>query len=214
MAMVRIYLALGFYLVVLGVSFGLRTLVQRRRFGDSGWRFHRPSPRAAVTHVLIGLSVVLLLAAPVAALVAGEADRPLGSAALGASGGALAGPSLAAGLVCTLSGAALIWLAQRQMGASWRIGVDPDEATDLVAGGLFRWVRNPIFTGMGVFALGQALLVPNVVAVAAGLAGVVGLQLQVRWIEEPYLIATHGDSYRVWAAEVGRFVPGLGRLAR
>ncbi|MFL5908785.1 MAG: methyltransferase family protein, partial [Solirubrobacterales bacterium] len=37
------------------------------------------------------------------------------------------------------------------------------------------------------------------------------LQLQVRFVEEPYLIRTHGDDYRAYASEVGRFVPGIGR---
>jgi protein-S-isoprenylcysteine O-methyltransferase Ste14 len=34
------------------------------------------------------------------------------------------------------------------MGASWRIGVDPSERTDLVTGGAFALVRNPIFSAM------------------------------------------------------------------
>ena len=58
------------------------------------------------------------------------------------------------------------------MGASWRIGVDPEERTDLVRHRLYRSVRNPIFTGMVLFAAGQALLVPDAMAVAgAGAAG-------------------------------------------
>jgi len=39
------------------------------------------------------------------------------------------------------------------------------------------------------------------------------IELQVRLVEEPYLTAKHGDSYRDYAARVGRFVPGVG-LAR
>jgi protein-S-isoprenylcysteine O-methyltransferase Ste14 len=33
-------------------------------------------------------------------------------------------------------------------GASWRIGVDPDERTTLVTSGPFAIARNPIFTAM------------------------------------------------------------------
>ena len=40
-----------------------------------------------------------------------------------------------------------------------------------------------------------------------------GLELQVRSVEEPYLLRTHGDAYRAYASRVGRFVPGIGRLA-
>jgi protein-S-isoprenylcysteine O-methyltransferase Ste14 len=34
----------------------------------------------------------------------------------------------------------------------------------------------------------------------------------VRLVEEPYLAATHGSSYASYAAAVGRFVPGVGKL--
>jgi protein-S-isoprenylcysteine O-methyltransferase Ste14 len=37
--------------------------------------------------------------------------------------------------------------------------------------------------------------------------------LQVRAVEEPYLLSVHGDAYATYAARVGRFVPGVGRLA-
>ena len=39
-----------------------------------------------------------------------------------------------------------------------------------------------------------------------------GLELQVRAVEEPYLLRTHGDAYRAYAARVGRFLPGVGRF--
>jgi protein-S-isoprenylcysteine O-methyltransferase Ste14 len=38
------------------------------------------------------------------------------------------------------------------------------------------------------------------------------IQIQVRLVEEPYLLRVHGDAYRRYAARTGRFVPGLGRL--
>ena len=34
----------------------------------------------------------------------------------------------------------------------------------------------------------------------------------VRGVEEPYLLGTHDGTYRTYAARVGRFVPGLGRI--
>jgi protein-S-isoprenylcysteine O-methyltransferase Ste14 len=40
------------------------------------------------------------------------------------------------------------------------------------------------------------------------------LELQTRAVEEPYLLRTHGEAYAAYAARVGRFVPGLGRLAK
>ncbi|MFI6822211.1 methyltransferase family protein [Micromonospora sp. NPDC050187] len=96
------------------------------------------------------------------------------------------------------------------MGSSWRIGVDPTEHTSLVTGGPFALARNPIFTAMAAITLGLALMVPNAVALAAWL--VLALQLQVRAVEEPYLMSVHGKDYVRYAARVGRFLPGLGRI--
>ncbi len=61
--------------------------------------------------------------------------------------------------------------------------------------------------------MGFVVLVPGVVSVAAVLALVVAIELQVRLVEEPHLLRTHGDAYAAYAARVGRFIPGVGRLS-
>lgn len=103
-------------------------------------------------------------------------------------------------------------LAQLSMGDSWRVGVDEREETRLVTTALFARVRNPIFSFMGLSLLGLVLRLPNAVALASALLAVVGIQLQVRIVEEPYLTRTHGAAYRDHAARVGRFLPGVGRI--
>jgi protein-S-isoprenylcysteine O-methyltransferase Ste14 len=100
--------------------------------------------------------------------------------------------------------------AQLDMGDSWRIGVDPGETTTLVRTGVFGWVRNPIFIAMITFGFGIALVTPNLVALAGFLLLVATIELQVRIIEEPYLLTVHGDDYRSYLTNVGRFMPGVG----
>lgn len=107
--------------------------------------------------------------------------------------------------------AGTLW-AQLVMGASWRIGVDPAAKTELVKKGPFALVRNPIFSCMMVLALGLTVLVPNLVSVLSALGLLIGLEIQVRLVEEPYLLRVHGDSYRRYAQVTGRFVPRLGTL--
>jgi protein-S-isoprenylcysteine O-methyltransferase Ste14 len=111
-------------------------------------------------------------------------------------------------------GFALTILAQRAMGASWRIGVDPNERTGLVTDGLFGSVRNPIYSGMVPAIVALALLSPTALALAGALAVAVGIEIQVRGVEEPHLLRAHGEAYASYAARVGRFVPGIGRLRR
>jgi protein-S-isoprenylcysteine O-methyltransferase Ste14 len=55
-------------------------------------------------------------------------------------------------------------------------------------------------------------MVPAWLGFAAVVVTWLGLELQVRAVEEPYLLRTHGDEYRVYAARVGRFLPGVGRF--
>ena len=82
------------------------------------------------------------------------------------------------------------------MGASWRVGVDPAERTALVTAGAFALARNPIFTAMITSSAGLTLMVPNVAAVAGLAVLIAAIELQVRAVEEPYLLATHGDRLR------------------
>jgi protein-S-isoprenylcysteine O-methyltransferase Ste14 len=122
-------------------------------------------------------------------------------------------PLHAVGILLAVAGGLAVFGAQLGMGESWRIGVSDDQGTDLVTGGWFSVVRNPIYTAMVVGWTGFALLVPTWLGIAAVPVIALGLELQVRAVEEPYLIKSHGEAYRAYAARVGRFVPGIGRLS-
>jgi protein-S-isoprenylcysteine O-methyltransferase Ste14 len=196
-------LALALYLLYLALAFGLRGWLQWRRTGDAGFRFggFAASPAERAGGLLFVLALALGLTAPVLELFG----------VLGAFE-ALRAPAL--GALLTLAGIAGTLHAQLEMGASWRVGVDPSERTALRTDGPFRWVRNPIFSWMILTAIGLALLVPNAASLVGLPALVVGIELQVRRVEEPYLLRTHGAAYAVYAARTGRFFPGLGRLSR
>lgn len=98
----------------------------------------------------------------------------------------------------------LIFVAQLQMGASWRVGVPADGPGPLVSHGLFSWSRNPIFVGMLGALLALFLWSPHVLT-AALLAGTWTLvMIQVR-VEEEALQHKHGDAYVAYAARVGRW---------
>jgi protein-S-isoprenylcysteine O-methyltransferase Ste14 len=50
------------------------------------------------------------------------------------------------------------------------------------------------------------------VTIAGLILAVTALELQVRRVEEPYLLGKHGEAYRGYTASVGRFIPGVGLL--
>lgn len=196
--------ALAAYGLYLAFAFGLRTWLQLRRTGSSGFKGlgGRPGSAEWSAGVLFGLALAIGVAAPALAL-SGLVDpiEALDTAAVRLLGSVL----FALGLAGTL-------VAQLAMGASWRIGVDTTERTDLVTDGPFAIVRNPIFAAMIPTSIGLTLMVPSVVALVGLGALVVALELQVRVVEEPYLLRSHGRRYADYAATVGRFVPGVGHL--
>jgi protein-S-isoprenylcysteine O-methyltransferase Ste14 len=116
------------------------------------------------------------------------------------------------GVVIAVVGISAVVYAQLAMGASWRIGVDADETTTLVRSGVFGVVRNPIYAAMFVFWLGTTLIAPNIVAIPGYVLLVLSIELQVRLVEEPYLLQVHGDAYREYASTVGRFAPHTGLM--
>lgn len=194
--------ALVLYLVWVTLAFGWRTIDQRRRTGDSGLRL-RAEPNTAQWWAKIGfiIAIVVGLAAPIAAIGGLDNISAFDVTWLHGLGTAVA-----------VAGIALTVVAQYSMGSSWRIGVDPAERTDLVTDGAFRLTRNPIFSAMVITAAGLAMMIPNVISLIGLAALVVALEVQVRLVEEPYLMRTHGDIYRGYARSVGRFAPHIGRI--
>ncbi len=74
-------------------------------------------------------------------------------------------------------------------------------------------MRNPIFTGLMLTLAGAALISPSAWTVMGLLVAVILIMLQAR-LEEVHLLDLHGAGYARYASRVGRFVPGIGRLAR
>jgi protein-S-isoprenylcysteine O-methyltransferase Ste14 len=199
-------LGLALYLGFLAVAFGWRTWLQYRRTGDHGFRgLARPIGSVAWyggVALVIGVGAAVL--APLAELAGLVEPWP-----------ALEGTwAHLVGVLTALTGIALAVWAQVQMGKAWRIGVDPDERTALVTNGLFQYVRNPIFLGILLSMAGLLLQVPNPISLGALALSLIGIEIQVRKVEEPYLVRAHGERYVTYARDVGRFVPGFGRFYR
>jgi protein-S-isoprenylcysteine O-methyltransferase Ste14 len=194
------------FLALYGVlAFGLRMVVQVRRTGSTGFKSFRGASGSVerMWELLIATAIALcIVGGPMLQLV-GAVDSVPG---LGGEVANILGVALA-----TL-GTTLTVVAQFAMGDAWRIGVDSSERTELVTYGPFAVVRNPIFAAMIPAFTGIALLAPNVVTLTGAMLVMVALELQTRFIEEPYLAAVHGERYAAYAAEVGRFFPGIGRL--
>ena len=194
-------------LVFYGLGFGWRTWVQLRRYGSSGivlFRSGRPGQ-----HLREALFVVLAVALLAEAALAAVAPRRLPG--LVPLAPATAAVLRATGTVMVLGATALMLAAQLDLGASWRVGIDEGARPGLVTGGLYRYSRNPIYVAMLAALLGFALLLPSWISLGLLIGAGLGIRRHV-WDEEAYLARTYGEEYRRYAARVGRFVPGVGRL--
>jgi len=194
-------------LVFYGLGFGWRTWVQLRRYGSSGivlFRSGRPGQ-----HLREALFVVLTVALLAEAALAAVAPRRLPG--LVPLAPATAAVLRATGTVMVLGATALMLAAQLDLGASWRVGIDEGARPGLVTGGLYRYSRNPIYVAMLAALLGFALLLPSWISLGLLIGAGLGIRRHVR-DEEAYLARTYGEEYRRYAARVGRFVPGVGRL--
>lgn len=197
-------LALALYVIHVAITFGARVGLQLRRTGSTG--LHGVPPGAGTIDWVAGGLFIAGLGLVAAGLVLDLVGIVGPIAVLDDAAGHVVG------IVLAVAGIFLTFGAQLAMGDSWRVGVDPGERTDLVTSGPFAHVRNPIYSAMLPMVFGLALMVPNAIVVAGFIVLLIGLELQVRLVEEPYLLQVHGDVYAAYAARVGRFVPRLGLL--
>lgn len=111
----------------------------------------------------------------------------------------------AVGLILLAAAFIGVLLAQAQMGSSWRIGIDEENATALVTHGIFRFSRNPIFLGMRLNLLGLFLVMPNALTLALWLVGDVAIHAQI-FLEEAHLRQQHGIAYQQYQAMTPRYL--------
>lgn len=81
----------------------------------------------------------------------------------------------------------------------------------LVAEGFYRFMRNPMYVAVLAIVIGQALLFSSLLVLAYAVVLAAAFHLFVLFYEEPTLRKTYGASYDAYCAEVGRWLPRLGR---
>jgi protein-S-isoprenylcysteine O-methyltransferase Ste14 len=112
---------------------------------------------------------------------------------------AVAAMALGATLVC--------W---KRMGKSWRMGINPNEKTQLIITGPYAYVLHPIYALSSLLMLATIAAIPSPLMFIVGVVHLVLLQWEA-WREEQYLIQLHGAAYEHYRGMVGRFLPRSGR---
>jgi len=105
-----------------------------------------------------------------------------------------------------------LWLFYRthhDLGRNWSVTLEIREQHKLVTSGVYSRLRHPMYSAFWLWALAQALLLPNWIAGPAGLVGFGTLFLFRIGREERMMEEMFGDEYRRYVECTDRIIPGV-----
>lgn len=108
--------------------------------------------------------------------------------------------------------AAALYLFRRthkDLGTNWSVTLEVRTEHKLVTQGVYRLVRHPMYSAFWLWAIAQALLLPNWIAGPAGLIGFGTLFFLRVGREEQLMIDTFGDEYRNYMNRTARVLPKI-----
>jgi protein-S-isoprenylcysteine O-methyltransferase Ste14 len=108
--------------------------------------------------------------------------------------------------------AAALWLFYRthkDLGRNWSVTLEVRDQHTLVTRGVYSRVRHPMYSAFWLWALAQALLLPNWIAGPAGLVGFGTLFFLRVGHEEAMMIEIFGEDYRRYMDCTSRILPGI-----
>ena len=111
------------------------------------------------------------------------------------------------GLLFAIAALVMFQLTHRALGRNWSISLDVREDHQLITDGIYRKIRHPMYSAFWLWAVAQALLLPNWVGGFAGLIGFGTLFFGRVAREERMMLETFGDGYRDYMARTGRVIP-------
>lgn len=109
------------------------------------------------------------------------------------------------GLALMAAGTAAFIAAFLTLKNSWRAGIDEDQRTELVTGGVYHLSRNPAFLGFDLLYLGSALALGNAALFLAAVLVMAMIHLQILE-EEKHLEKMFGAPYLAYRETVRRYL--------
>lgn len=113
------------------------------------------------------------------------------------------------GAAAAVAALAMFRLTHKALGRNWSVSLEVRETHKLVTHGVYARVRHPMYTAFWLWAVAQALLLPNWVAGLSGLVGFGTLYFFRVGREEKLMLDTFGEEYRAYMGRTARLVPWL-----
>ena len=113
------------------------------------------------------------------------------------------------GALVLIAAMALLYRTHRDLGRVWSITLEIRDQHALVTHGIYDTLRHPMYSAFWLWAISQALLLPNWVAGFSGLVGFGTLFFARVGHEERMLLEKFGDDYRAYMARTHRVIPGI-----
>lgn len=110
------------------------------------------------------------------------------------------------GAAIAVIGVGVFIISVLTMQDSWRAGVSNTDQTELVTKGIYQISRNPAFLGFDLMYIGMALMFFNGLLLIVSVWTMVMFHLQIRFVEEVFLLETFGEAYLNYKNKVCRYI--------
>lgn len=114
-----------------------------------------------------------------------------------------------AGIACLAVGLWLFSRSHADLGTNWSVTLEVRETHQLVTNGIYRRVRHPMYLSFLVYAVGQALVLPNWIAGPSYAVAMLLLFLLRLGPEERMMREEFGQDYEAYMRRTKRLVPGV-----
>ncbi len=111
-------------------------------------------------------------------------------------------------VILTLAGVVVAILARRSLAGNWSRQVAIKEGHELITTGLYRYIRNPIYTGIMLMTLGTAIFIPTLSSLAGFLVMLITVGFKLR-AEEKILEQQFSDEYLAYKKHTWALIPFL-----
>lgn len=116
---------------------------------------------------------------------------------------------LIAGIVAFVIGLWLFYRSHADLGRNWSITLEVREKHRLITQGIYRRIRHPMYSGLLLYGLAHALVIPNWVAGSSNVVAFAVLYAFRVRAEEAMMLEQFGDEYREYMARTNRLIPGI-----